>query len=60
MLQDKEIAAIRRWRDASNAEWRVMAVADGWVMARRPRCAPVVIKASDWLVMCQPLETVNS
>lgn len=56
-MLDKEIAAIRRWLDAGGGEWRVMAVVDGWVMARRPRCVPKAIAVKDWLVMCRPIET---
>lgn len=41
----------RIWR--GNGPARVMAVADGWVMARRPHAIPFTVRADDWV--CLPL-----
>lgn len=40
-----------------HGEFRVMATSDGWVMIRRPGCAPGVMPVKDWYALSgQPVE----
>lgn len=41
-----------RWYDGFG-EVRVMAIADGWIMARRPGCIPFVTYMTQWYELYQ-------
>jgi hypothetical protein len=47
MITEKDIVKGFRYAD-NHGEIRVMAVADGWVLARRPRMVPFAIQAK-WI-----------
>lgn len=50
-MGDKLPAVGSRWLDADGAHTRVvrvMAVADGWIMARRSGCIPFCTYHKDW------------
>lgn len=37
-----------RWTDRLGTV-KIMGVVDGWIVARRPKCAPFLVHKNDWL-----------
>lgn len=52
-LEDKALTG-SRWTDQYGTV-RVMAVVDGWILARYPRCEPFVTHKDKWLQRFAPL-----
>ncbi len=44
----------QRWIDVNDKPARVMAVAEGWVMLRRPQCVPFVLSKKDLIGFWRP------